>query len=474
MKQNKKRRSLFRTHPQPVHDIFHNARKSVISLRPHTVKFELSLAALHRAYQRRRLAVLGCCLIVILGVAFGTYRAITWADSAVLYPSTCLGGWNNPQNAEGRPDIDSTGDATAFTADNSAVLPANASSDIFCGGFTGSMPADAQPTKLTLTFSWATEQPAPPAATAVPEMSDASTTSDTSAASTTQNDTTPPIETDTTSATDTTATTNATDTTDVPAPTDTTSPAPADSDTPLSLLYLLTPKAHAQDATETDATSSESQDAGDGFLDISYTLDGNTWQDLGTVDATQMASASFDIPIVAGARWQEMANLQVRINSIPSLDPTPTVYLDGMQLAASYLDAPVEEVQSDATTSASSSTQLVDQSVFTAAEQSSVYIHPKYTDGSTNIIFYTDNAPQYFAETIATGAHALTDYFNPPLTNGKYIVVEYFNDGGSFGCSGLSLAQCVADPHFVEQLHFEIADASSTTVATSSDATLSP
>ena len=102
--------------------------------------------------------------------------------------------------------------------------------------------------------------------------------------------------------------------------------------------------------------------------------------------------------------------------------------------------------------------QLLDKSVFREDEQTLEMIHPRLTDGSTNIIFFIDNAPQYFAEAIANGDHLLSDYFDPPLSVGKYILVEYSNDGGNFGCSGFSLNDCVTDPHFISQESFEIVD----------------
>jgi len=124
--------------------------------------------------------------------------------------------------------------------------------------------------------------------------------------------------------------------------------------------------------------------------------------------------------------------------------------------------------------------QLLDKSVFGENEQTLEMIHPRFTDGSTNIIFFIDNAPQYFAESIAHNGHLLSDYFDPPLGVGKYILVEYSNDGGNFGCSGFSSNDCVADPHFISKFSFEVtvdqtpvpvAIAATTTLATTTTAT---
>ena len=136
------------------HDIFHDVRKHIVSLRPRAVQVEFSFLAFQRVYEKRRLMFLGGAIIGALFIAFGFYRMVTWADGAVLYPATCLGGWNNPQYATGNPLTTSGADPSAFTDDNSAVLPANTNADIFCSGFTGTIAQDVRPTKVTLSFFW--------------------------------------------------------------------------------------------------------------------------------------------------------------------------------------------------------------------------------------------------------------------------------------------------------------------------------
>jgi len=123
--------------------------------------------------------------------------------------------------------------------------------------------------------------------------------------------------------------------------------------------------------------------------------------------------------------------------------------------------------------------QLFDKNIFGENEQSSAIVHSRFNDGSTNIIFYIDygnNNFQYNAETIGHGDLPFSDYYAPAPGIGKYIAVEYFNDGGTFGCSGFSLNECIADPHFISQFGFEVtADqtlgAITTTAATTTAAT---
>lgn len=81
------------------------------------------------------------------------------ADIITFYPSSCLGGWVNPEHAQGQFSVldreDSTlfGDAATFSRENSAVLEGSAA-QIFCGGFKADVPEDANVSGFTLIFSW--------------------------------------------------------------------------------------------------------------------------------------------------------------------------------------------------------------------------------------------------------------------------------------------------------------------------------
>jgi len=70
-----------------------------------------------------------------------------------FYPTVCSGGWENPQNTQGKPELSEGADASEFKEGNSAVLK-DATSQIFCGGFEGEVPKDAEPKKVLLKFSW--------------------------------------------------------------------------------------------------------------------------------------------------------------------------------------------------------------------------------------------------------------------------------------------------------------------------------
>lgn len=102
------------------------------------------------------------------------------------------------------------------------------------------------------------------------------------------------------------------------------------------------------DATTTEATSTEpitppvvvdpeSDDmATNNFLEILYTFDGVTWNSLGKVNEISMKYRTFEIPVSATTSWNDMAQLQIKIERLSQMDETPTVYLDGMQVEVLY------------------------------------------------------------------------------------------------------------------------------------------
>ncbi|MCF7843399.1 hypothetical protein K9M47_00700 [Candidatus Gracilibacteria bacterium] len=76
------------------------------------------------------------------------------AEVVTFYPTACLGGWNNPRNAEGEPQTKSNSSESEFTKDNSAVLPSGTHADIYCGGFVGEIEQNTKPTKILISLAW--------------------------------------------------------------------------------------------------------------------------------------------------------------------------------------------------------------------------------------------------------------------------------------------------------------------------------
>lgn len=85
--------------------------------------------------------------------AFIISTSSTNASVATFYPGTCLGGWQNVENATGEPNVEDPERIESFTKENSAVFE-NSNEEIFCGDFKGLIPEDSDPKKFTLAFHW--------------------------------------------------------------------------------------------------------------------------------------------------------------------------------------------------------------------------------------------------------------------------------------------------------------------------------
>jgi hypothetical protein len=101
--------------------------------------------------KRVMLGVFSLALLTILGVTLSPKGK---AEASTFYPSSCLGGWSNPHNAEGEPQTKTDSIETDFTRDNSAILPETTHADIYCGNFVGKAEENTKPTKILISLSW--------------------------------------------------------------------------------------------------------------------------------------------------------------------------------------------------------------------------------------------------------------------------------------------------------------------------------
>jgi hypothetical protein len=141
-----------RLQPRTVHDVISRPRQRVVRLRERAWRLEISASAFVRAITRHwvRSGVAG---LVVLALVVGLLRGVGRANIATLYATSCLGGWANPQLAEGKPDVPPGSDAELFTAKNSASLN-GVLAQLYCGGFKGEVPIGAAPKKVVLNLSW--------------------------------------------------------------------------------------------------------------------------------------------------------------------------------------------------------------------------------------------------------------------------------------------------------------------------------
>src|SRR3989344_1776626 len=138
-----------------------------------------------RAFFMRHERAFGWGIFGLVVILIFTSTLFTRASVARFYPERCLGEWENPQGAQGIPNVVSTFSSEEavsaalgvltydreeyerglaeeeltrrkqmeFNRQNSAVLE-NRAADLFCGDFRGEVPADALPQKFVLKFSW--------------------------------------------------------------------------------------------------------------------------------------------------------------------------------------------------------------------------------------------------------------------------------------------------------------------------------
>ncbi len=85
--------------------------------------------------------------------AFIISTSSTNASVTTFYPGTCLGGWQNVENATGEPSVEDPERKESFTKENSAVFE-NSNEEIFCGDFKGLIPEDSEPKRFVLSFNW--------------------------------------------------------------------------------------------------------------------------------------------------------------------------------------------------------------------------------------------------------------------------------------------------------------------------------
>ena len=158
--------------------------KNVLKLSDRTWHFDIHPDQVLSFFLRQKY-VFGWGIFILIIILIFTNTLSTRASVARFYSESCLGGWGNPQEAQGRPEVTTTSpweeavsaalgvltydreeyerelkekelahrQLREFNHQNSAVLD-NQSAEIFCGDFRGEIPTDTFPQKFILKFSW--------------------------------------------------------------------------------------------------------------------------------------------------------------------------------------------------------------------------------------------------------------------------------------------------------------------------------
>jgi len=323
-------------------------RRDTVSLRRHRVGLEVDgwrlaigeeqVVRFVRGHKRPLGISAAAAIMLVIAVIF-IQRG--HAETATLYPASCLGGWKNVSNAAGKPAT-TAGDSGSIDESNSAAL-VNTQAEMYCGSFTGDMPSGTTtPTTVTLVPYWritdaplSAELPVENSPPAQEELPASSTETVPPPTDTPPSDATPPAEL-------------------LP-------PSPPDSS---SFLRTFAPFARAQEenvsSTETiapqptDASSSTAtdtppvvMDADPDVVQLKYTLDGETWNVLGTAKRSNWQNARFTLP-VTDPTWDEIQKMQISVVPVASLDTPPAIYIDGFILQVDYKSAIPPPVLPDA------------------------------------------------------------------------------------------------------------------------------
>ncbi len=262
--------------------------------------------------------------------------------STNLYAGDCMGAWQHAERASGAPDV-ALG-ATDFSPANSAVVTGNPS-QIVCSNFTGNVPDGVVPKKFVVHLSWiATDEPiadpnnlvqddavSTPALVPIPDASTSSvdTTSPvaSSTSSTTSSDDSIVLPDSSSSTTSTIVSTDTSSTTASSSSVDTASSSSTDSQ----------PVQQNSPVMTTDIPTED-------FLQLKYTLDGVTWQNLGTVNASNYKNISFEINSTESGtdmlKWGNLAHFQISVATLLSDDKLPNIYLDSVYVEANYESIP--------------------------------------------------------------------------------------------------------------------------------------
>ncbi len=155
--------------------------------------------------------------------------------------------------------------------------------------------------------------------------------------------------------------------------------------------------------TTTTASTTTVSDAPGSFIDVSYSLNGTTWQDLGQVTESDWQGFSVTIPVNS---WSEINQLQIQLNPLITTEP-PTIYLDGMWLQVNYGQTPLGLLESGATDALNAVGDLSD-TVDNALNDA--------TDAITNLLptSPTNPAPQTSPDTNTQAASAAPQPSVPP------------------------------------------------------------
>jgi hypothetical protein len=277
--------------------------------------------------------------IFIVFLFFIIFRPQTKADLVYFYPQTCLGSFVNPEKAQGEREVDNP---DLINELNSTVYYSGFK-EIYCGNFQGPI-KEGEIKKVTLYFNWVITK----------ELREKPIIESTSSESLIEKIIpSKTIEINVgTSDVPINETQNNTNTNDTPNNTKNDTNSSELQTATSSQIFKFINFVFAQEETLNNTNSKESQtvtssyeninqfeesvlsqnqSASKTLFDIHYTLDGQNWNYLGSVNENNWQNLTFDIPV---NNWVDISKIQIKINSYPDTDYY--LYLESMWLEVEY------------------------------------------------------------------------------------------------------------------------------------------
>lgn len=208
-------------------------------------------------------------------------------------------------------------------------------------------------------------------------------------------------------------------------------------------------------ATTTDPSISESTstESSNPVFEIFYTLNGNDWVSLGKVNINNFSFNKFEIPLATSSNWSDISNIQIKIESLNTLDKKLPVFVDGMIIDVNY-DKNVNAYEENADPKSyditiNSANGDLDTSVINDPSQGNILNVQSKTGGSLSV--YKENNDN--------------SVYNSGLGGDPLLINSYIFDTGNYtivltnkedGCSGLSANDCVKAEGFVGSASFTV------------------
>lgn len=323
-------------------------------------------------------------ILVLVGAIYFILRKEAKSELIYFSPQSCLGSFINPEKAQGEPEVSNP---DLINESNSAVY-LGGFKEIYCGDFQGPV-KDGEIQKITLKFNMVltnerretpiveptSSQPLiekifPPKTIEIVNTSTENTQTNTSTETTTTSTieipqsffyklvfaqetqtsagntqtTTDNTQTNTNN-TQTTVDNTQTNASNIQTNTSTSSYSSSDntSDVNSSSPQVSTTSSSTgtQETTSTPITETSIEPTFN-YFDVFYTLDGVNWQYLGSITNQNWQNISFSIPV---NDWLTVSKIQIKLQSNPTLENIPYLYLESMNLEVEALQK--EEMSDD-------------------------------------------------------------------------------------------------------------------------------